>query len=434
MLAAEKLLSPERQSSVLKPQTRTSCRSCDSRALEFVLDLGNLYVSNFADSPNPEPWPRVPLEVLLCTACGLVQLRHTTPGEWMYKHYWYRSGTSATMRAALADITRKATAFAPLRRGDSVLDIGCNDGTLLRSYPDEGIRRVGFEPAANLASEAADAADRIVPDFFSGKPVAGEKFKIVTSIAMFYDLEDPNRFASDVASVLAEDGVWIIEMHYLAGMLESYAFDAICHEHLEYYSIAALETVVERAGLRIADLETNSSNGGSIRVYVVHRDSPEVAVPSRRQRVQALRAGEQKARLKDPSTYEQFGSRVRQIGERLNGWLSAQRAKGKVVAAYGASTKGNTLLQVYGLDRSIIRCAAERNSDKWGKYTVGSWIPIVAEQDARDTASVFLVLPWHFIREMEEREHGFITDGGKLVVPLPTPGVIDQNGFRPIGD
>ncbi len=433
MLSVERIAGSQTDSSNLKPKVRNSCRSCESRDLDHVLNLGNLYVSNFADSPDPAAWPRVPLELLLCNGCGLVQLRHTTPSEWMYKHYWYRSGVSATMRAALADITKKAVAFAPLRRGDSVLDIGCNDGTLLRSYSADGIRRVGFEPAENLASEAADAAERIVPDFFSAKPVAGEKFKIITSIAMFYDLEDPNSFASDVASVLAEDGVWIIEMHYLAGMLEANAFDAICHEHLEYYSLLALESVVERAGLRVADVETNDINGGSIRAYVVHRDSPETAIPFRMTRVAALRANEKLARFQESGTYAEFGRRIGQIGDRVNRWLSVQRAKGKVLAAYGASTKGNTLLQVYGLDRSIIRCAAERNPDKWGKYTVGSWIPIVAEQDARDTASVFLVLPWHFLREMQEREKEFIDNGGTLAAPLPTPTAIDRHGIRRIG-
>ena len=416
----------------IEPRARRSCRSCGNRALERVLDLGNLYVSGFADSPDPSSWPKVPLELLLCPSCALVQLRHTTPPEWMYRRYWYKSGVSATMRAALADISARARQFAPLRRGEAVLDIGCNDGTLLATYAEAGVRRVGFEPAANLAAEAKPHADRVVNDFFSARAVAGEEFRIVTSIAMFYDLEDPNAFCADVTSVLAEDGVWIIEMHYLADIVQQNAFDAICHEHLEYYSLAALENVVERAGLRVADVETNAVNGGSLRAYVVHRGSPEVSVPSRVARVASLRRKEAAVELNRPHTYAHLESRIRQIGSRLNSWLSAQHAAGRTVSAYGASTKGNTLLQAFGLDRSLIHSAAERNPEKWGKFTVGSWIPIVSEADARKSSEVFLILPWHFLAEIRERESAWLARGGTLVAPLPTPALIDKTGMSPV--
>jgi NDP-4-keto-2,6-dideoxyhexose 3-C-methyltransferase len=398
---------------------RKTCRSCGSGRLESVLDLGNLYVSNFADVPDSGRWPRVPLDLLLCEECGLAQLRHTTPAEWLYTHYWYKSGISATMRAALGDIASKAAHFAGLQAGDSVLDIGCNDGTLLRSYGYDGVRRVGFEPAENLACEAAAGTDRIVPDFFSARPVAGEQFRIVTSIAMFYDLEDPSAFVADVASILLEEGVWVIEMHYLPAVLEYNAFDAICHEHLEYYSLSSLEPLLARHGLLVADVETNDVNGGSFRVYVVHRDSPAASVPARRERVDAMRAREQTAGLRSPSVYQEFGARVRQIGAKLREWLGNERRHGQEISAYGASTKGNTLLQVFGLDHTVIRSAAERNPEKWGKYTVGTWIPIVSEAEARAHADNFLVLPWHFMDEIQIREHDFLARGGKLVAPLP---------------
>lgn len=413
-------------------KVRTSCRSCSGRSLETVLDLGNLFVSGFADSPDPSGWPKVPLELVLCASCGLVQLRHTTPPAWMYRHYWYQSGVSATMRAALANVTSAARRFAPLRPGDAVLDIGCNDGTLLATYRDENVRRVGFEPAANLAAQAEAHADRIVRDFFHAKPVAGEKFRIITSIAMFYDLEDPNAFCADVAGVLAEDGVWIIEMHYLADIIERNAFDAICHEHLEYYSLAALENVVERAGLRVADVEVNSVNGGSLRAFVVRRDSPEVSIPARKSRVDALRRREESSHLRNPETYAALGDRVRDIGSRLNRRLTIERGKGKTISAYGASTKGNTLLQAFGLDRTMIAYAAERNPAKWGKYTVGSWIPIVSEAEARQSSQVFLILLWHFLPEIRERELFFVANGGALVAPLPIPAWFEANGRNAI--
>ena len=420
--------------SPIKPRpevtTRTACRSCGSSHLESVLDLGNPYVSNFADVPDSSRWPRVPLDLLLCRECGLAQLRHTTPGEWLYSHYWYKSGISATMRAALADITRKAAQFAGLGSGDSVLDIGCNDGTLLRSYAADGVRRVGFEPAHNLACEAAAGTDRIVPEFFTARPVAGEQFRVITSIAMFYDLEDPNQFVADVASLLMEDGAWIIEMHYLPLVLERNAFDAICHEHLEYYSLTSLEPLLARHGLAVADVETNEVNGGSFRVYVVHRDSPAVSVAARRERVTAMRARENAAGLSQPAPYEEFRGRVKRVGAKLRAWLRNEREQGKEISVYGASTKGNTLLQVFGLDHTLIRSAAERNPEKWGKYTVGTWIPIVSEAEARAHADDFLVLPWHFMEEIQARESEFLVRGGNLIAPLPNPRIVTANGWQ----
>jgi NDP-4-keto-2,6-dideoxyhexose 3-C-methyltransferase len=332
---------------------RSTCRSCSSPNLDPALDLGNLYVSNFADVPESSRWPRVPLELLLCQQCGLVQLRHTTPAEWLYTRYWYKSGVSATMRGALADITAKASRFSGLDRGDSVLDIGCNDGTLLRSYNVEGIRRIGYEPAENLVPEAAAGTDRIVNDFFSARPVHGEQFRVITSIAMFYDLENPNAFVADVASLLHQEGVWIIEMHYLPQVLAHNAFDSICHEHLEYYSLAALESLLARHGLVVADAETNEVNGGSLRVYIVHRDSPAPSVAARRERLEGLRAKEQFANLAQIRTYAKFSSRIRRIGEPLRAFVESEIARNNQLSVYGASTKGNTLLQVFGLDRSL---------------------------------------------------------------------------------
>jgi NDP-4-keto-2,6-dideoxyhexose 3-C-methyltransferase len=412
-------------------KVRTTCRSCDSGDLTSVLDLGNLYVSNFVDIPDASLWPRVPLELLLCSRCSLLQLRHTTPSEWLYRRYWYKSGVNASMRAALADITHKASEFVGLFSGDTVLDIGCNDGTLLRSYTVPGIRRMGFEPAVNLNSDASQGTDQIIPDFFSSGPVSGERFRIITSIAMFYDLEDPNAFVADVARVLTADGVWVIEMHYLPLTISRNAFDAVCHEHLEYYSLVSLEPLLARHGLVVADVETNEVNGGSLRVYVVHEAMP-ARVSAQRDRVRAVRAQEELQKLNLPPTYEKLGERISSIGDRLSAWVRNERTQGRIVSVYGASTKGNTLLQVFGLDHSLIHSAAERNPEKWGKYTAGTWIPIVSEAEARAQADDFLILPWHFLTEMQGREKEFLTRGGKLVAPLPEPRVIDSIGVQEI--
>jgi len=412
---------------------RLTCRSCDGKQLVDVLDFGNPFVSNFADVPEGAKWPRVPLELVLCLDCTLLQLRHTTPSDWLYRHYWYKSGVKASMRAALADITPKASEFAGLRSGDKVLDIGCNDGTLLRSYETAGIERVGFEPAENLAREAtADRSCRIINDFFRAAPVSGEQFRVITSIAMFYDLDDPNTFVADAAGLLAPDGVWVIEMHYLVLTLARNAFDAVCHEHLEYYSLRSLEPLLARHGLEVADVETNEVNGGSFRVYVVHRGSASAGVFERWGRLESARASERRLALEQSATYQEFGDRVHKIGDRLRAFLQKERGRGKEVYAYGASTKGNTLLQVFGLDQQLIHAAAERNPEKWGKYMVGTWIPIVSEAEARAHADFFLLLPWHFLPDIRNREREFLERGGKLIAPLPDPRVIDSTGTHRI--
>jgi NDP-4-keto-2,6-dideoxyhexose 3-C-methyltransferase len=408
--------------------TRAACRSCGSSSLAPILQLGDLYVADFVDSPGVSPSPKTPLELILCQDCTLLQLRQTTPPEWLYRKYWYKSGVNSSMRAALADITRKAETLASLRPADSVLDIGCNDGTLLRSYETANIRRVGFEPAKNLIAEASVGTDRIINDFFSHAAVAGENFKVITSIAMFYDLEDPNSFVADVAKSLAPDGIWVIEMHYLPLMLSQNAFDAICHEHLEYYSLRSLLPLLERQGLAVLDVETNMINGGSFRIYIQHGGSSRNTWNGSQERVERMLAEEQRLGLSGKRIYEDFATRVLSIREKVRRFIQEEISQGKKIYVYGASTKGNTILQYFELDHRTIRAAAERNPDKWGKYTVGTSVPIVSEQEARVEADDFLVLPWHFSDEFRMRERAFLERGGKLIIPLPTPRIINSLG------
>lgn len=407
---------------------RRTCRSCASSALVSVLALGDLFLSDFVESAEGAKLPKVPLEVMLCGNCTLLQLRHTTPPQWLYRHYWYKSGVNASMRAALADIAAKAEKLVGLQPGDSVLDIGCNDGTLLRAYRTRGIRRVGFEPGENLLADARVGTDLIINDFFNGAAVEGEKFKIVSSIAMFYDLEDPNRFVADVASCLDPSGVWVIEMHYLPLMLSQNAFDAICHEHLEYYSLTSLTPLLVRHGLKVADVETNEINGGSFRVYVTEAGSRCTDRGDAQEQIRSMLMAEKRLDLGTRRLYEEFAQRVRQIGERLRRFLYAEAGRGKKIYVYGASTKGNTLLQYFELDHSLIRAAADRNPEKWGRCTVGTWIPIVPEEEARAEADYFLILPWHFQEEFQKREEPFLRGGGRLIFPLPTPRVVAADG------
>ncbi len=414
-------------------RTRTTCRSCDSRGLLPVLSLGSQYVSNFVDGPGPSDEVKVPLELVLCDVsqggCGLLQLRHTVSPDLLYRYYWYRSVVNNTMRDALANVCCSVEKTIPLRSGDLVLDIGCNDGTMLRSYRTKGLKLVGFEPATNLIAEAQAGTTRIINDFFSFQAFqsafGGAKAKVVTSIAMFYDLEEPNSFVSDVARCLDVDGIWVVQMSYLPSMLMHNAFDNICHEHLEYYSLMSVRNLLDGHGLEVFDVELNDVNGGSFRLYIRHR-KPETPPPaSATERIKEMEQKENALGLQNRTIYDEFAVRLKALKTRLVEFITQETAKGKTVYAYGASTKGNTLLQYFGLDSTLIRGAAERNPDKWGKKTVGTMIPIISEEQARaDNPDYFLILPWHFLEGFKTREEQFLNQGGKFIVPLPEFQVI----------
>lgn len=404
------------------------CRVCSSSNLKDILSLGSIAVSDFVDAGADGG--RYPLNLILCDAsangCGLLQLCHTVSAESMYKTYWYRSGMNATMTKELESIASRVTRLASLRSGDTVIDIGANDGTLLRGYAVDGLTTVGYEPAHNLAKYNSDGTSVIIQDFFNAaawrERFPGKKAKAITAIAMFYDLDDPNSFVSDIAECLDQSGVFVIQMSYLPLMLSENAFDNICHEHLEYYGLRTLENLLNRHNLEVFDVELNDVNGGSYRVYIRHRGKESV-MPGpigADIRVESLRLYEDKLELSKPETYHAFARRVEDIKKKVTACIRDAHAKGKTVYVYGASTKGNTLLQYFGLDHTLITAAAERNSDKWGKFTVATNIPIISEEQARkDKPDYFLVLPWHFLDEFVKREHDYFIAGGKFIVPLP---------------
>lgn len=333
------------------------------------------------------------------------------------------------MRIALADIANKAETLIGLKEGDAVLDIGCNDGTLLSSYRTGGITKVGIDPS-NVAELSRTIADKLAIDYFTAESYSSlmgdQQARIVTSIAMFYDLESPNRFVSDIKKVLELDGLWIIQMSYLPLMLKTNEFGNICHEHLEYYSLQSLEYLLNLHGFEIVDVELNEINGGSLRAYIRNRgadpehfgDATYRAFAS--ERVTKMREDEIRLGLGDKTPYDEFAHRVERIKNDTVGFVKEQIARGKKVYVYGASTKGNTVLQYFGLDHSLIAGAAERNPDKWGRVTIGTNIPIVSEVDARAAnPDYFLILPWHFLEEFMTREHNYLYNGGRFIVPFP---------------
>ncbi len=410
-----------------------NCRVCNSDSLSPVLSLGNQYISDFVDSMTENA--SAPLELVICNAaeggCGLLQLKHTADQGSLYRNYWYRSGINQTMKDALKDISTKASQLANLQTGDYVIDTGSNDNTLLKSYETPDLKRIGFEPATNLMPYAQDPNITVINDFFSAEPFLkasnNKKAKVITSIAMFYDLEDPNKFTSDAAACLDKDGLWIIQMAYLPSMLLDNIFDNICHEHLEYYSLLSLENLLERHELKVIDVELNDVNGGSYRTYITHKENTNI-VPfeGAADRVGALRNQEKTMQLDTLAPYNDFAQGVQDIKEKVTSFIKEETGKGKTVYVYGASTKGNTLLQYFGLDHTVITAAAERNPDKWGKKTVGTLIPIISEEEARAAKpDYFLILPWHFLPEFKSREAEYLNAGGKFIVPLPQFEIVE---------
>ena len=409
---------------------RSTCRLCGKGELAPILSLGDLYVSDFVTDGNQSRAFKAPLELVFCNpqqgGCGLLQLKHTVSHEAMYRNYWYRSGVNQTMKDALNEIAKTAAGIAGVAPGDYVIDIGANDGTLLRGYSTEGVNLIGYEPANNLEQYNAVGTTKVFNDFFNAaawnEHFLGKKAKIVTAIAMFYDLEDPNSFIADIASILDDDGVCIIQQSYLPLMLSTNEIGNICHEHLEYYSLLSMENLLKRHDLEIFDVSLNDINGGSFRTYIRHagKGTKLAVAPGAAERVTTMRAKESKLGLDSYAPYEAFVARVNAIRDASVAFLREQKAQGKKVYGYGASTKGNTLLQYFGIGPDLLVAIAERNKDKWGTKTVGSNIPIVSEEDARAAQpDFFFVLPWHFLPEFQSRETEFLAHGGKFVVPMP---------------
>ena len=410
--------------------SRDSCRICGSKNLTSILNLGDQYFANYSPKSNDVvPFEeKIPLELVRCDksidpkSCGLVQLRHTTPPNLMYDRYFYRSGINQTMTNNLNEIAKQAISKIKLNPNDIVIDIGCNDGTLLQNYKELPIRSIGFDPAKNMVQFSKQTGATIITEFFSAeefiKNYGSEKAKIITSIAMFYDLEDPNQFVDDISKILHPDGIWILELSYLPLMLSQNAFDTIVHEHLEYYHLDALEFLLSKFNLKVVDIQLNDINGGSFRVVVQHK---EKSIDNKSlQHITELREKEKNLNLSTNQPFDDFIIKINDEKDKLVTFIKNEVSAGKTVHCYGASTKGNTLLQFYNLDKKLIQFIADRNPDKWGRKTIGTDISIISEEESHSmNPDYFLILPWHFINEFKEREKNYLKNGGKLLVPLP---------------
>jgi len=398
------------------------CRICGNTHLERVLDLGGQMLTGVFPREKDTKVTIGPLRLVKCAGgeevCGLLQLEHSYDlGEMYGENYGYRSGLNASMVAHLHSKVKKILGLIELCKGDLVIDIGSNDSTTLQAYPASDAVLVGVDPTGVKFHSYYPPHIQLIPDFFSAALVKErfpeQKAKVVTSFSMFYDLEDPISFMRQIHEVLADDGVWVFEQSYMPTMLETNSYDTVCHEHLEFYALRQIKWMTDRVGFKIVDVEFNDVNGGSFSVTVAKSLGGEVIIPA----VRKILDDERAAGLDTLAPYRAFAERTAHTKSELLAFIKSARAEGKSVAALGASTKGNVLLQYCGLTEKDITCVGEVNVEKYGCFTPGTWIPIVSEDGLlQSEPDYFIVFPWHFRKFFVAKRKW---KHAKLVFPLP---------------
>jgi len=398
-----------------------ACRICGNTHLVRVLDLGEQMLTGVFPKEKDTTITVGPLCLVKCTGnetCGLLQLEHSYDLAEMYgENYGYRSGLNASMVKHLHGKVAKILGRIKLNDGDLVVDIGSNDSTTLQAYPTTGPTLVGMDPTGVKFRDYYPPHIQLIPDFFSSSLLRerfpGKKTKVVTSFSMFYDLEDPTAFMKEVYEVLADDGIWVFEQSYMPTMLETNSYDTVCHEHLEFYALHQIKWMADKVGFKILDVELNDVNGGSFSITVSKSNGDKSVPPA----VQKILDAERKMGLDTLAPYKAFAERAEKSKQELLKFIATAQAEGKKIAALGASTKGNVLLQYCGLSEKEIFCVGDVNPDKFGCYTPGTWIPIIPEDELLAMKPDFLiVLPWHF-RTFFEQSKKFANL--KLVFPLP---------------
>ena len=397
----------------------SKCRLCLNKKLLKIYSFGNFFVSDFVLKKNINKGIKAPLNLVYCKNCKLLQLQHSAPQEIMYKKfYWYRSGITNTMKNALKDIFLATKKMSILNKDDTILDIGANDGTLLKYFKKEKYITIGCEPAKNLTKFLRRNCDYVLSNFWNSKDLKKiliskkiKKPKLITAIGMFYDLEDPSKFIAEAAEVLDDNGIFIAQLMCLESMLKKNDLGNICHEHLEFYSYDSLKYLFEKNGLKIFKIEKNDVNGGSYRIFCKKNISRSIVY---KEKTNLFRI-------------KKFVQRIESNKKKCLTFLTNAVKKGLIIFIYGASTKGNTLLQYYGINHKLIKFAAERSPEKWGKYTIGSGIRIISENKARKlNPNYFFVMPYAFIKEFIKREKKWLKKGGKFILPYPNFKVINK--------
>lgn len=399
------------------------CRACGSERLEEFLDLGEQYLSDFKEDNTKTP--KYPLVAVFCEQCTLVQLKHTTPQKEMYHdRYGFKSGVSDSIKSDLDNIVTHAFQYKNDPR--KWLDIASNDGTLLSFVP-EDVYRVGVDPVPFLCIEAEQHSDEIVNDYFSAEALDGyTPFDVITSISCFYDMPDPNKFVSDAAKMLDKKGIWIIQQNYLMTTVELSAVDNFCHEHLEYYTLKSLESLLDKHDLEVNEVYTSMVNGGSIRTIVSHKGTFDID-----ESVYLQRDREEDYMLNTLAAYKTFANSVMVELDKLHRMVKEFKDDGKKVFILAASTRGATIWQSADIDEKLVDFAVERNPAKVGKYFSAIGVPIISEEEARKLKPSYMIIgPWFFKKEIIKRESEYVKDGGALIIPLPKVEIVDSSTIK----
>lgn len=403
------------------------CRICRSTRLLPAVRIGPQFIgATFVktNEDNPKGKIKIPMTLLLCQDCGLVQLRETTRPDLLYENYFYRSNVTNTMRMDLQNVVSDVLGKIRVAAGDAVLDIGCNDGLMISMFPPD-LERVGIEPAKNIDWSHLEESIEIINDYFPSKLLEGRSFKVISATAMFYDLDDPNHAVGELKRLLAKDGVLCIQVSYLYDTIKDMNFYDIIHEHLVYYSLSTLSYLMQRNGLTVFDASTNAVNGGSLRVMVAHKETKR----KKSMNLEYLLTRERELDLDKPATYDTFSKRIKSNSERVRGYIQDQVSDSRLVIGLGASTKGNALLQIADITKDLLPYISERSSVKVGLRTLGTDIELISEEAARKmNPAVMFVIPWNFKAEIVEREKKYLDTGGRLLFIMPYPHVIDKDG------
>lgn len=411
-------------------QEITKCRLSGKKDLVPILSLGSQCLTGVFPRKKDKNLTSAPLELVWSPSSQLVQLKHSCDAAEMYgENYGYRSGLNPSMVAHLTSKARRLEKNAQLKNGDCVLDIGSSDGTLLCAYKGKNLFRIGIDPSAKDCKPIYQRKGmHLVPEFFSSKIFKAffphKKPRLITSVAMFYDLENPRRFVEEVHEVLEDGGFWHLEQSYLPTMLRQNSYDTICHEHLEYYSFGPVYQLLKECGFEVLDVLMNSVNGGSFSITACKRpNSSKKENPV----VQWLLSDEKMMNLPSLKPFEGFRQRIERHRESLHDLIISLKKSGKKILGYGASTKGNVILQYCKLGRSEISAIVDVNPAKEGCVTPGTWIPIISEKEGRKIRpDYFLVLPWHFRDFIVRKESEFLLDGGKMIFPLPEIEIVSS--------
>jgi len=416
----------------------SKCKICGNTKLKKVIKLNKQYISaTFVKSNKKNDLKKIktPLTLSLCihdgnmNNCGHLQLYEIINPDLLYRNYFYRSATSDTMRKDLKNVVENVLKISKPVPQDIIVDIGSNDCTLLNFYKKE-FKLVGFEPAKNIRFIDKGKNIKIFSNYFNARDFNenfNKKAKIITSCAMFYDLENPKKFVSDIKNILDANGIWCVQISYLLLMIKNLNFYDICHEHLSYYSIYTFEKLIKQFNLKVFYAETNAVNGGSIRFYVCKKECKKYDKENFQTKLKKLRIEEEKYHLNNENTFFIFQKKIDELKYKINAYVDNILKKNEIVLGLGASTKGNILLQHFGLGKDKIPFISERNPNKVGLRCVGTDIELISEKKARSLKpKVMMVLPWYFKEEIIKREKKYIDDGGQLMFPMPYPHIVTK--------